>query len=447
MTPGNSKIILNFHGTEYYQRRTLHFHFQLILIAMSDKTHNENAILCEQVGQVSEILPEHHASMENLAVNIVESFVGRKLMSSEVVGAFKKTFNSKEIQSKFGADYFTNLKVAFVAAVILLVSRQSYHEYNIYTSIDQLMLRYPSFKSVPLKEQNLLLKFRNFMIVGVDVLSSISSNKTILLKVCAKLEGHKEYHTGGCSKPDTLRRVLIFEQESGTKPKRKAVKNVESVPVPPPVTETFALTPAPVTYSYVSDEDDEHSFGGSIYIVKSASTHFISYDDGRDEFVHRPVAAEGRKRKRKMNSMRKCDSFAEQIKQYGQFSPETSMSAWGYKRDAARADGSFYAYTPSPALTTADSVTPLTSELQDAEQNAVEPRGRTVSGTDFSVQAVSATVSPYVWTPTSSAAAASAAVDASYPDDFILNMLWRDDAVGGNLLEGVDPAVGFTDLK
>ncbi len=150
--------------------------------------------------------------------------------SRDILMYFRNTFNSKETQKQFGKEYFHKFKEIFYTVIILYLSVQPKFQKAFLPDTEALLQCYPQFANVRVSEQFYLLNFRNFMVLSLEVMQAVIHNKNAVLKIAGRLEGSgKEYHTGGCQKPETERRVAIYEHESGVLPMRRPIRLTEKL--------------------------------------------------------------------------------------------------------------------------------------------------------------------------------------------------------------------------
>jgi hypothetical protein len=110
---------------------------------------------------------------------------------------------------------------------------------NLILSEDQFLEKYSEFARI---EDQYLLSFRNFLAVALTV-EKAEGNKNVLIEICARLsEGAtaKKYITGGGtrsgSETPTSRRLLVFEEESGTKTKPRPERRMKDARTVSPAT-------------------------------------------------------------------------------------------------------------------------------------------------------------------------------------------------------------------
>jgi hypothetical protein len=97
-------------------------------------------------------------------------------------------------------------------------------------SVISLLGRYPEFLDIAdASELDDLLVFCNFMRAASISMKSAKNKRRLLLDVCSLVEGkHRTYITGSGASERTLRRVLIYERETGTTKVERPIRKVFS---------------------------------------------------------------------------------------------------------------------------------------------------------------------------------------------------------------------------
>jgi hypothetical protein len=129
-------------------------------------------------------------------------------------------YKSKEKEKK---EIFDKMKIILTATAVYLRSLHPAGQSRFYRSVDELLRHYPhwneqldSSKPEDAKELELLLNFRNFMSLALELIKG-KNKKIFLLRVVERLEGsNNEYITGTGQKASVTRRATdIFHSESG----------------------------------------------------------------------------------------------------------------------------------------------------------------------------------------------------------------------------------------
>jgi hypothetical protein len=129
-------------------------------------------------------------------------------------------YKSKEKEKK---EIFDKMKIILTATAVYLRSLHPAGQSRFYRSVDELLIHYPhwndqldSSKPEDAKELELLLNFRNFMSLALELIKG-KNKKIFLLRVVERLEGsNNEYITGTGQKASVTRRATdIFHSESG----------------------------------------------------------------------------------------------------------------------------------------------------------------------------------------------------------------------------------------
>eukprot|EP01036_Dinobryon_divergens_P037332 gene37332-48820_t len=117
------------------------------------------------------------------------------------------------------------IRLVFKCCTVLLLGYHPLLRSYRWTSIDELIRRYPDFVEIEeMRELQYLLAFRNIIRVALLVIPPLS-NKQLLLNIGGRLEGSgHEYITGTGQKICVTRRVIIYEQEGRVTSQKKKPK-------------------------------------------------------------------------------------------------------------------------------------------------------------------------------------------------------------------------------
>ena len=125
-----------------------------------------------------------------------------------------------------------HVEVIFKAAIVYCLSLRQEYVFDKFNTVEELLSDYPSFsdcEDFDSLELEYLVEFRNMMKVALDIIPG-RCNKRLLLSICTILEGSgRSYATGGTQSLATSRRVLIYEQESGIKPRKRIPRSLQSL--------------------------------------------------------------------------------------------------------------------------------------------------------------------------------------------------------------------------
>jgi hypothetical protein len=147
----------------------------------------------------------------------------------------ERYLNIHSFVTKDQKEVLEKIRVILTAAAVYLCYLSCPSHVKIISTIDELFEDYPSFAEqlnvndpIDKKELDYLVKFRNFMVIGITLVQA-KGNKLFLLRVVERLEGsNNEYITGTGQKPTVNRRVAIFHQESEVTIVKKAGKRKKS---------------------------------------------------------------------------------------------------------------------------------------------------------------------------------------------------------------------------
>lgn len=130
--------------------------------------------------------------------------------------AVERFFDVNSFKSSEQKCVLAQIQLIFKTCYVLILTYHDYPRSLMFSSVDQLIEKYPSFAELERRdpqELEYLLNYRNYLRVALLIIPA-RLNKQCLLKIAARLEGSQnEYITGGGQKPSVTRRVDIYENE------------------------------------------------------------------------------------------------------------------------------------------------------------------------------------------------------------------------------------------
>jgi hypothetical protein len=126
-----------------------------------------------------------------------------------------KYFDVSAFKSEEQKAALIQIELIFKCCYILILSWRESVRCLLWTSVDELLDKYPQFMGADKEEQHLLLRYRNAVVAALTVFPA-HRNKARIMKIAERLEGAcRDYITGGGQSLDVIRRVQIYEQEGG----------------------------------------------------------------------------------------------------------------------------------------------------------------------------------------------------------------------------------------
>ena len=166
--------------------------------------------------------------------NILSSFFSNtnRLDVESVKRIMKDNFDIKIFKSPKEKSILFQIEVILKAAIVHFLSFREDTVFDKFSTIEELVYEYPSFKAKDVDETELqfLLIYRNMMKIALRIIPP-KCNKRLLMSICSTLEcSGKSYTTGGTQSMSTTRRVMIYEQESAMKPTKRAGRKTAASP-------------------------------------------------------------------------------------------------------------------------------------------------------------------------------------------------------------------------
>ena len=147
-----------------------------------------------------------------------------KLDIEGVKGIMRENFDLAQYKTnKDQRNLIFGIEVILKAAIVFYLSCRPEYIFDKLCTAEEILLQYPSFvnETVDAVEIQYLLAFRNMMKIAIEIIPP-RGNKKLLMNICSTLEeSGRNYPTGGSQSLATSRRVLIYEQESHTKPSKR----------------------------------------------------------------------------------------------------------------------------------------------------------------------------------------------------------------------------------